>query len=319
MQSDKYHIKWTSCSDFPCKLYDASVAVSSAGDLVYVTAGTAPDDYAYNDVFCYNTNTDNWTILLPPGHRFGVLHMLNDRLTIFGGTDPVTHKYHNKVTTYNSDTNSWYSHYPDMLNKRFKPGVITYNYYVIVMGGMSSPDNIHDIIELMDYHDELKWKNIIIKLPIPMLAIKPTISGDNITIVGYGHAGGRNSGHYQIAVEEILSFNQSPSTSATSNQWKIKSPAPHFNTVTVPYTYPPVIIGGNVKGVRTTDVSLYDSSKNAWKKVDLLTSARNNVGVALLNNSSIIVIGGCNGGIGVEGALAHSLSTVEIGNIVHNN
>ena len=285
---------------------------------MYVTAGAAPDDNTYNNVFCYNTNTDHWTVLPQPGHRFGVLQMLDDRLTIFGGTDSVTRKHHNKVTTYNNDTNSWYSHYPDMLNKRFKPGIVTYNNYVIVMGGKSGPHNTLDSIEMMDYH--MNWKNISVKLPVPMWNIKPTISEADITIAGYDHAGGRSNGHYQIAIEEMISsFNQSTSTSATSNQWKEKSPAPHYDTVTVPYTNPPVIIGGSVKGVPTSDVSLYDSSKNAWKKVDSLTRARFNVGVALLNNSSIIVIGGCGGGLDVEGAMAHSLTTVEIGNIVHNN
>ena len=287
---------------------------------MYVSAGTTPDENAKNNVFCYNTNTDHWTMLPQPGHRFGVLHMLDDRLTIFGGEDLVTKVAFNKVTTYNNDTNSWYSHYPDMLNKRFKLGITTYNDYVIAMGGKSISGNTHDSIELMDYHNEIKWKNISLKLPVPMWNIKPTISGADITIVGYSTATGRYTGHYQIAIEEMISsFNQSPSTSATSNQWKKKSPAPHYYTTTVPYTYPPVIIGGDVKGVLTSDVSLYDSSKNAWKKVDSLTSARHNIGVALLNNSSIIVIGGCSGGSDVEEALAHSLTTVEIGNIVHNN
>ena len=286
--------------------------MSSAGDNVYVTAGGAPD---YN-VYYYSTNTDHWTVLPQPGHHRGVLHMLDDKLTIFGGFDAVTRECHNKVTTYNNDTNSWYSEYPDMLNKRFSPGVITYNNYVIVMGGESSSDNIHDNIEVMDYHHELKWKNVSVKLPVPMCNINPTISGDNITIVGYDHARGRNNGYYQIAIEEIL--DQPLSTSATSNQWKELSPAPYFNTATVPYSNPPVIIGGSVKGVPTSDITLYDSSKNLWRKIGSLTSARKNVGVALLNNNSIIVIGGTSGGSGVEGAKACSLTTVEIGNIVVN-
>ena len=287
---------------------------------MYVTAGDA-DDNTLNNVFCYNTNTDHWTVLPQSGHCRGILHMLDDRLTIFGGQNQVTKIGNNKVTTYNNDTNCWYNYYPDMLNRRYMLGVITYNDYVMVMGGKSTPDNIHDSIELMNYRYEMMWKNIIIKLPILMWAIKPTISGDNITIVGYDTAIGRNYGHYQIAIEEMISsFNQSPFTRATSNQWKKKSPAPNYNTVTVPDTYPPVIISGyDVKGVPTSDVSLYDSSKNAWKKVDALTSARHCVGVALLNNSSIIVIGGTSGGSGIEGAMAHSLTTVEIGNIVHNN
>ena len=305
------------CSDIPHKLYDASVAVSSAGDKVYVTAGTAPDVNTKNNVYCYNTNTDHWTVLPQPGHCCGILHMLDDKLTIFGGQDPVAHEMLNKVTTYNNDTNQWYSEYPDMLNKRFAPGVITYNNYVVVMGGMSSPDGIHDSIEMMNYHNDLHWKKFSVNLPVPMWDIKPTISGDNITIVGYIHAGGRNNGYYQIAIEEIL--DQPLSTSATSNQWKIISSAPHYNTATVPFSNPPVIIGGNdVKGVCTCDITLYDSSKNSWSKVDSLTSARSNVGVALLNNNSIIVIGGCSGGVGVEAAKACSLTTVEIGNIVLN-
>ena len=301
----------------PCKLYHASVAVSSAADNVYVTAGSAPDDNTKNNVYCYNTNTDHWTVLPQPGHRFGILHMLDDKLTIFGGEDPVNKGALNKVTTYNNDTNNWYSEYPDMLNKRFKPGVITYNNYVIVMGGGSSPDNFHDNIEVINYHNELQWKNVSVKLPVPMWTIKPTISGDNITIVGYNTATGRSNGYYQIAIEEIL--DQPLSTSATSNQWKMISTSPYFNTATVPYSNPPVIIGGtDVKGVATCDITLYDSSKNSWSKVDSLTSARNDVGVALLNNNSIIVIGGCSGGSDVEGAMACSLTTVEIGNIVVN-
>ena len=129
---------------------------------MYVTAGGAPDDNTKNNIYCYNTNTDHWTVLPQLGHRFGILHMLDDKLIIFGGEDPVTYEVLNKVTTYNNDTNSWYSEYPDMLNKRFRPGVITYNNYVIVMGGMSSSGSIHDNIEVMDYHNELQWKMFLL-------------------------------------------------------------------------------------------------------------------------------------------------------------
>ena len=261
--------------------------------------------------------------MLPqPGHGFGILHMLDDRLTIFGGDDPVTQENHNKVTTYNNDTNRWYCYYPDMLNKRFMPGVITYYKYVMVMGGKNSPDNIQETIEVMDYLDELKWREISIKLPHPMWAIKPTISGENAVIVGYNTTDGITyTRHYQIRVEEMLSSLDKPlSTGAVSTQWKELSPATHYDTATVPYSNPPVIIGGSdINGVATSDVNLYDASKNSWSKIDSLTSARSNVGIGLLNNNTIIVIGGTSDGVGVEGAMASSVSTVEIGNIVVNN
>ena len=257
--------------------------------------------------------------MLPqPGHRFGVLHMLDDRLTIFGGSNPVTHKYHNKVTTYNNDTNKWYSHYPDMLHKRFKPGVITYHNYVIVMGGGINLGTYQDSIEVMEYHDLLQWKEVAVRLPVPMWSIKPTISGNDIIIVGFGTATGQNKGHYRITTDETISSLDQPLSTGT--KWKKMLHATHYGTVTVPYSNPPLIIGGrDVNSVATADISLYDPLEDLWIKVDSLTSERQHVGVALLNSSSIIVIGGAGSGVDIEAAKASSLTTVEIGNIVVNH
>ena len=258
--------------------------------------------------------------MLPqPGHRFGVLHMLDDRLTIFGGSDPVTYNSINKVTTYNTDTNKWYKQYPDMLYKRFKPGVITYHNYVMVMGGTSGSGTYHDSIEVMDYHDQLQWNEISVKLPVPMWHVKPTISGNNIIIVGYDTAGGLYSEHYQINTDEIISSLDQPlSTSAVSANWKQYSPATYWRAATVPYSNPPVIVGGGSREgpIPTSDIMLYDASKESWRKVDSLTSARQYVGVALLNNSTIIVIGGDIDGSNIEAGGASSLPIVEIGYIV---
>ena len=295
-------------------MYDAYVAASNG--TIYCT-GTTPNEDNQHDVYYYDTN--QWKQLPRPGHRLGVLHMVDDKLTIFGGRHPTTDEIHNKVTTYNSKANSWYSCYPDMLHNRHKPGVLTSDNYMIVMGGKSSPDTYLNSIEIMNYKHQLQWKEVSVHLPVPMWAIKPTISRDYITIVGYNHSGGSINGYYQIPVEEtISSLDQPLSTGAVTRQWKQLSSTAHWNTATVPYSNPPVIIGGDVKGVPTSDVSLYDSSKNSWRKVDSLTSARKNIGVSLPNNHTVIIIGGNTKGRSVEAAKASSLTTVEIGNIVLN-
>ena len=246
--------------------------------------------------------------------------MLDDRLTIFGGRDTATNEYINKVTTYNNDTTKWYSHYPDMLHKRVKPAVITYHNYVIVMGGESIPDTIHDSIEVMEYHDLLQWKEVAVHLPVPMWGIKPIISGDNIVIVGYS-GDLTYTASYEITADEILSSLDQPLSTGT--EWKKMLHATHYDTVTVPYSNPPLIIGGHGRAIHgsicTSDISLYDVSRNSWRKVDSLTSARDCVGVGLINESTIIVIGGSTSGIGIEAAKASSLTTVEIGNIVVNH
>ena len=302
-------------------MYDAYVAVSNG--TIYCTGTTHNEDNRH-DVYCYDTKTNQWKWLPRPGHRLGVIHIVDDKLTIFGGMDPVTSNRHNKVTTYNSKTNSWYSCYPDMLHNRSKPGVITSDDHVIVMGGKSGPDTYLDSIEVMNYHQQLQWKEVSIHLPVPMYAIKPTISGDYITIVGYSDNEVRYNGYYQISTQEIISSLDQPlSTGAVTRQWQKLSAATHYATATIPYSNPPVIIGGtshsNQGGILTSDVSLYDPSKNLWKKVDSLTTTRTYIGVSLINNNSIIIMGGSTKRRrGVKAAMASSLTTVEIGIIVPN-
>ena len=319
LQSGQHHIKWTTCSDLPTPMYDAYVAVSNG--TIYCTGTTANVDNDH-EVYSYNTRTNQWKQLPRSGHRLGVLHMVDDKLTIFGGREPYTNNRHNKVTTYNSKTNSWYSHFPNMLYNRSKPGVVTSHDYVIVMGGKSNPDTILDNMEVMNYH-HLQWREVPVHLPIAMGAIYPKISGDNINIVGYTQTGGINNRCYQISIEElILSFEQSLSPGAVPVQWKELSAATHNGTNTIPYSNPPVIIGGcnhsNQGAVPTSDVSLYDIDKNLWRKVDSLTSARMNIGVSLINSNTIIVIGGCTQGSSPEAAKSSCLTIVEIGTIVPN-
>ena len=322
LQSGHYHIKWTTCSDLPNPMYDAYVAVCNhCSGTIYCT-GSCLDEENEHKVYSYNTRTNQWKQLPGPGHRLGVIHMVDDKLTIFGGRDSTTDEFHNKVTTYNSKTNSWYSHFPNMLYNRHKPGVVTSHDYVIVMGGKSGPDTVLDNMEVMNYH-HLQWREVSTHLPLPMWAIRPTISGDNVIIVGYSTATGCSNGCYQIPTEElILSFDQSLSPGAVPVQWKELSAATHYYTTTIPYSNPPVIIGGrnrsNQGGAPTSDVSLYDIHKNSWKKVDSLTNARCNIRVSLINSNTIIAIGGNTQGGSIEVALSSCLTIVEIGTIVPN-
>ena len=316
LQSGHHHIKWTPCSELPTPMYNASVAVSNG--TIYCT-GSCPNDDNKHEVYCYDTRSNQWKELPRPGHYWGVIHMVDDKLTIFGGIDSTTDKRHNKVTTYNNKTNSWYRNFPNMLHNRNKPGVVTSHDHVIIMGGASGPDTYLDSIEVMNYHNDMQWRELSVHLPLPMCGIIPTISGDNIIIVGYSTATGRSKRCYQIPTAElILSPHHSPSPGAVLIQWKELSAATHYETTTIPYSNPPVIIGGDIRGIPTSDVSLYDIHNNSWIKVDSITSARASIGVSLVNSNTIIVIGGNTKGGSVEAAKASSLTKVEIGTIVPN-
>ena len=310
-------MKWTPCSDLPTPMYGAHVALSNG--TIYCT-GICPNDDNEHMVYCYDIRSNQWKHLSRPGHRWGVLHMVDDKLTIFGGRDSATNKHYNKVTTYNSKTNSWYRHFPNMLHNRLMPGVVISHDHIIVMGGISGSSTYLNSIEVMNYHNDMQWREISVHLPVPMYSIKPTISGDNVIVVGHSNAKGRSNKCYQIPTEELT--HHSPSPGIALMQWKELLAAAHFETTIIPYSNPPVIIGGRNHsqqgGAFTSDVSLYDKHINSWKKVGSLRSAKIAVGVSLVNSNTIVVIGGFTKGGSVEAAMASSLTTVDIGTIVPN-
>ena len=51
--------------------------------------------------------------------------------------------------------------------------------------------------------------------------------------------------------------------------------------------------------------------------MESITTARDCVGIGMIDCSTIIVLGGTNGAVGVEGAKKRCLSVVEISYIVH--
>ena len=311
LQTKQYHLRWDRCTDLPRRMYEASVAVDDNN--VYVTAGDAPEDETKNNVYNYDILTDQWYTLPPPGHLCGVLCMVDSKLSIFGGGDPVTREIHNKVSTYNSNTNSWTTYYSNLIQKRFKPGVVTHGDYVIVMGGEYEYKKYHDNIEVMNWRQRSQWREVLTKLPVPMWAIKPTIAGENLLIVGYDTDGGHSNGSHRFPVATITSSDQ------VASHWEELSPAPYYDTDTVPYSNPPLIIGGrDVKGVPTSDISLYDTSKKSWQQVYSLTTARTNIGVATINSNTLIIVGGNTKGGSFEAAMESSLAIVEIGHIVRN-
>ena len=312
-----YHLKWEKCADLPSRMYLASVAVSD--NCIYVTAGGAPEDGTYNNVYCYDLMTEQWSTLSSCGHRCGVLCIVNNNLSIFGGYDSVTHKRHSKVSTYNWYTKTWTGYYPNMIQKRLLPGVVTHGDHMIVMGGECDCNVDLDSIEIMNWQRRSPWIKASTKLPVPMWAIKPTIAGQHILIVGYSTTRGRYNKSYQLPVSNITSLltpsNQVASLNQVASQWKELSPATHWDTVTVPCSNPPLIIGGD-DDTSTSVICMYNTEKKLWLQVDSLSSARCNVGVASINSNTIIVIGGTTGGVGFEANMASSLSIVEIGHVV---
>ena len=314
LQSGCYELTWEKCADLPSPMYEASAVLHKEN--IYVMAGDAPQDETRDYVFSYDINNNEWSRLPPPGHYYGRLQIINDQLTVIGGRDNDTNKCTNKVSTFDNNTNQWKRCYPDLMTSRSKPGVVTHEDHVIVLGGIIDDGVYSDDIEVLNWTQPLHWMKSNIKLPQPTWAPSLTISHDQLYIVGYSVSGGRYSTAYQLTIDSIISSIGQPPTSGQSNNWNTLPNAPHYDTTLLPQSHPPVIIGGHdIQYVPTSDVAILDITKNTWNRVASLSIPRTYVAVVPISHDSILIIGGTKGGKGVQANMASCVSTVEKGTV----
>ena len=314
LQSGCYELTWEKCADLPSPMYGTSAVLHREN--IYVMAGSTPQDETLDYVYSYNINNNKWSRLPPPGHYYGILQIINDQLTVIGGVDNGTNKVTNKVSTFDNNTNQWKICYPDLMKPRNKPGVVTHEDHVIVLGGGTDDGIFSDDIEVLNWTQPLHWMKSNIKLPEPMWAPSLTISHDQLYIVGYDTSDGRNSRAYQLPINSIISSIGQPPTSGQSNNWNTLPNAPHYSTALLPQSYPPVIIGGDdIQYVPTSDVTILDTTKNKWNRVVSLSTPRTCIAVVPISHDSIIIIGGTKGGRGIQANMASCVSTVEKGTV----
>ena len=318
LTSGRYHIKWTQLADLPAPLYCAHVAVQH--HKIYVM-GASPVEDAKHQVYVYDINTDQWGQLPPSGHYYGIPHIIGRKLVIIGGRLSATKKVTNKVSTFDEDSQTWTSYYPDLLSVRSKPGVVSHLEHVIVAGGgrSTSEDDdtpiVQDDIEVLNWIENSHWRKVSIKLPVPMYGFRPIVSDDHLLIVCYSDAGLKGyNGAYKIPVANITASGDKQYNSDTPTKWTGLTVADHFHTALVPSSSLPVVVGGeDTTGTTTTDIKMYDNSNKSWKKIGSLSSARSDITVAVVSNNAIIVIGGCTKGDTTANVLSSTVTVVELG------
>ena len=320
LTSGRYHIKRTQLADLPVPLYDPYVAVRH--HKIYVTVCCSSVDDAEYQVSMYNINTDQWGQLPSSSHYYGIPHIIGGRLAIIGGRLSATKKMTNKVSTFDEDSQTWTSYYPDLLSVRSRPGVVSHLEYVIVAGGArpTAEDDetavAQDDIEVLNWIENSHWRKVSIKLPVPMYSFTPTISDDHLLIVGYCGADLKSyNGAYKIPVANITESIDQQHNSDTPTKWTKLTAADHWGTALVPSSSPPVVVGGEdtTGTILTADIKMYDNSNKSWKKIGSLSSARSDVAVAAVYNNAIVVIGGCTKGDTIANRKSSSLTVMELG------
>ena len=288
---------------------------------LYITGGLCPNDTRniYN-VYKYQLDKNQWSVLPPLQQYYGIPVNTDNQLTIISGRHSTTRKPTAQVTTFTD--NKWTNTYPNLSVARVLHAVVPYHQYVIVAGGQGDDETALDTIEVLDITMS-HWMIVNTHLPLPMYMISATICADSFTIVGYDGADKmRSSETYIIPIDEIISQQQQTQQSLTSStdkdntKWHTLAYAPYWKTALVSNTSPPVIIGGNdIQGNTVNDITIYDDTKNRWRKIASLPINCAYTTVAVINDC-IIVMGGTSDTKSTETCNATALSDVNVGQLV---
>ena len=319
MQSGRYQLQWTKCADLPTAMWGAYATVINA--TLYITGGWCPNDTRnlYN-VYKYQLDKNQWSVLPTLQQYYGIPVNTDNQLTVIGGRHSTTNKPSAQVTTFTD--NKWTNTYPNLSVGRLHPAVVPYHQYVIVAGGIGDDNTAVDTIEVLDM-TLCHWMIVNTHLPKPIYNISATICADSFTIVGYDGADYKRYNEiFIIPIDEIISQQQQTQQSLTSStdkdntKWHTLADAPYWKTAIVPNTSPPVIIGGSDEQYNTVnDITIYDDTKNRWKKIASLSINCAQPTVVVINDC-IIVMGGASDAKTTETCHATALSDVNVGQLV---
>ena len=306
LATKKYQLECTTCQDLPAPMYWA-YAVTKGMD-VYVTGGNSRNGFAVENILKFNLLKNQWVKLPSSGFHHSVPAIIEGKLSLIGGRRPSNKVAVNNVDTYNEDSGQWESHYPGMIQPRYRPAVVVHDNYVIVLGGkVKERSTMTRSIEVMKIQDQT-WTILTTRLPTKMYDMPVTVSQDQVWIVGYDDGSNRGNNVYTIPFGDLIS------SSVATHSWKeVRRDTVYYKMSVVHQSNPLVVLGGDDRQNKTvSSVLTFDPYSNSWNEVASLSGPRAHCAVAPIGDRAILVIGGCTETKNLKACNSSCLNTVEM-------
>ena len=293
-----------SCENMPARMFWGHAVVNNETE-VYVTGGNSQNGVAIENVYRFGVLLNQWDKLPSTGLHHSIPVILKNKLTLIGGRRPGNKIIVNTVVTYDG---GWVPKYPDMIQPRYRPGVVTFGDHVIVLGGrIKDRSTATDSIEVMNV-EERKWIKLATCLPAKMYDMQTTVSRDCVWIVGYDDGSSRSNKVYSIAVKDLISDPTLKHSFKT-----IRHDTLYYKMLVVPNSDPLVVLGGdNWRNKPTSAVIVFDYKTESWNEAASLSSPIAYCAVATVGECGLLIIGGCTETKSEKASNSSSLQTVEL-------
>lgn len=286
-------IAWDTGVSTPCPIQAGSTAVFDGK--VYCRPANK------GEIFELCTATMKWRQLGKCPSSACTLVNINNVLTTVGGRD--TKKLWSYVKI-GGGGGTWTEIYPQMRVERYNAAAAYSNNTLVVAGGFLRRWNCISDVEVLDVTSHIWFTTQ--PLPYSIYSASVAVCNDRVYVVGGYFEKAR--GHFSVLSCPLANLTE---RSGSQGTWKKTADLPVCRSTCVNFRGRLAVFGGRmVNGCDSKAVYLYHSSKNAWVPVSAMSIPRSECHVAVLNNSKVVVAGGC---VGSEMTLVDS---VEIGDII---
>ena len=283
------------------RLPDLPIATCSATAIaiarnVYVCGGGCPDVASARVVQVYDLDKAAWTKLPPAPQYNSEAAAINNRLVLIGGGEASCDAVTNIVSTWTGQ--GWQQDLPVMPTKRYRPGVATYNTYVIVAGGRAEDKQTFlSSIDVLNTITQQWCTPANLQLSRPMYRMQITVSARHICVASAAIA-------HDATTKTITSSNcvwQLPVSTVTKVlanedhsllQWTEIAPATSYHSALLQHTTQPLAVGGHGLGKPAPNIAVYDPCSNKWSTVGQLLEPRTVCAAVSLSRQSFLVCGG---------------------------
>jgi hypothetical protein len=278
---------------------------------VYLGGGFTSCTELTRSVFKYSITNDSWSILpITPCHTFGLV-IIDNMVTIIGGTNVITGLLSKDLFSYIEvgSNGKWCSIVPPMGKRRSCCSAIRSGKYVIIVGGVSKEDTNEYERSVEVYNVETKRWSYGSPCIKPNIFMSIASLGDQLYLTGGLTPEGGAKDVYTCSVSDLVGND--------SSAWRVLCQAPYQRSACCVIQGTLVVFGGLGKSSESTqvqsDIHAWNESDKKWRKLGDLPAKRSSSTAVVTGWNRVMILGGYNNPVNwVKSLLSEAVEVVNV-------
>ena len=239
-------------------------------------------------VMVYDIYDDEMNELPPLDYVFYGMTAHNSQLVVVGGWHHSSYKNTNKLSVWDTERSVWTHPYPPMTIPSTESSVISYDRFIIVVGGIGEDDRCIARVQVLDTTNR-RWYQTT-PLPEPCVHLTSCVIRNMVYLLGgwIRDVITPNEHVLSVSLDKLISNAVSPSTGATPSPWSTLEDLPVILSTALALQGSLLAVGG----LWSSAIYAYQPSSKSWVKVGDLPREQRKSGCAILPNGELLVAGG---------------------------